>query len=143
VHLRRGWGRNTGTEVGILKEGDEVSFNGFLQSTDGGALESEVGLEVLSDLTDQALEGELSDEELSRLLVTTDLTESDGTRLVSVGLLHTSGRWGRLAGSLGSKLLTRSLATGGLRHSLPLIKRLLEVKVRRVGAKVRVHTVAK
>jgi hypothetical protein len=60
------------------------------------------------------LEGELSDEELGRLLVATDLTESDGTRLISVGLLDTSGRGGRLAGSLGSKLLTRSLATSGL-----------------------------
>jgi len=33
----------------------------------------------LSDFTDQALEGQLADEELSRLLVTTNLTESDGT----------------------------------------------------------------
>jgi len=37
------------------------------------------------------LEGELADEELSGLLVTTDLTESDSSWLVSVGLLDTSG----------------------------------------------------
>ena len=36
-------------------------------------------LEVLRDFADEALEGELADEELSRLLVATDLTESDGT----------------------------------------------------------------
>jgi len=30
-----------------------------------------------------------------------------------MGLLDTSGGWGRLAGSLGSKLLTRGLATSG------------------------------
>ena len=36
-------------------------------------------LEVLSDLTNETLEGELADEELGRLLVATDLTESDGT----------------------------------------------------------------
>ena len=89
-------------------------LNGLLKSTDGGRLEAQVRLEVLGDLTDQTLEGELSDEELGRLLVTTDLTESDSSWLVSVGLLDTSGRWCRLAGSLGSKLLTRSLATGGL-----------------------------
>ena len=68
-----------GAEVGVLEEGDEVSLNGLLERTDGGALEAEVGLEVLSDLTDKTLEWQLADEELSRLLVATDLTESDGT----------------------------------------------------------------
>lgn len=103
-----------GTQVGVLEQGNEISLNGLLESTDGGRLEAEVRLEVLGDFTDQTLEGKLSDEELSRLLVTTDFTESDGSRLVSVGLLDTTGRGGRLAGSLGSKLLTGSLATSGL-----------------------------
>ena len=107
----------TCTKVGIFKQADEVCLDGLLEGTDGGRLEAEVRLEVLGDLTNQTLEGELSDEKLSRLLVTTDLTESDGTRLVSVGLLDTSGRRGRLAGSLGSKLLTGGLATGGLKDS--------------------------
>jgi len=66
-------------KVGILKEGDEVSLNGLLKSTDGGRLESEVRLEVLGDFTDETLEGELSDQELGGLLVTTDLTKSDGS----------------------------------------------------------------
>ena len=79
-----------GAQVGVLEEGDEVSLNGLLKSTNGGRLEAEVGLEVLGDLTDETLEGELSDEELGRLLVTTDLTESDSSWLVSVGLLDTS-----------------------------------------------------
>jgi len=107
-----------GAKVGVLKEGDQVGFNGLLESTNSRRLEAEVGLEVLSDLTNQTLEGELSNEELSRLLVTTDLTESDSSGLVSVGLLDTSGGWCGLAGSLGSKLLTRSLATSGLACSL-------------------------
>jgi hypothetical protein len=68
-----------GAKVGVLEEGDEVGLNGLLERTDGGALEAEVGLEVLGDLTNQTLEGELADEELGRLLVATDLTESDGT----------------------------------------------------------------
>jgi len=84
-----------------------------LESTNGRRLEAKVRLEVLSNLTNETLEWELSDEELSGLLVTTDLTESDGTRLISVWLLDTSGRWGGLAGSLGSKLLTRGLSTSG------------------------------
>jgi hypothetical protein len=87
-----------------------------LEGADCTALETEVGLEVLSDLTNETLEGKLSDEELGGLLVTADLTESDGTRLVSVGLLDTSGRWCGLASSLGSKLLTGGLATGRLRQ---------------------------
>jgi|SRR3954447_6937129 hypothetical protein len=68
-----------GAEVGVLEEGDQVSLNGLLESTNGGGLEAEVGLEVLGNLTNQTLEGELADQELSGLLVATDLTESDGT----------------------------------------------------------------
>jgi len=107
-----------GAQVGVLKERDEVSLNGLLESADGGRLEAEVRLEVLGNLTDEALEGELSDQELGGLLVPTDLTESDGSGLVSVGLLDTSSGWGGLSGSLGSKLLTRGLATGGFTGSL-------------------------
>jgi histone H3 len=107
-----------GAQVGILEEGDEVSLDGLLESTDGGRLETQVGLELLGDLTDETLEWELADEELSRLLVTTDLTESDGSWLVSVWLLDTTGRWGLLAGSLGGKLLSWGLATSGFTGSL-------------------------
>lgn len=80
-----------GTEVGVLEEGDEVGLNGLLESADGRGLEAEIRLEVLSNLTNKTLEGQLADEELGRLLVATDLTESDGTRLVAVRLLDTTG----------------------------------------------------
>ena len=47
-------------EVGVLEERDEVGLDGLLESTDGRALEAEVGLEVLGNLTnlcsDDALE---------------------------------------------------------------------------------------
>ena len=91
-----------GAQVGVLKEGDEVSLNGLLESADGRRLEAEVRLEVLGDLTNQTLEGELADEELSRLLVTTDFTESDSSWLVSVGLLDTAS-----AGSTFSRRFLR------------------------------------
>ena len=68
-----------GTKVGVLEEGDQVGLNGLLESTDGRGLEAEVGLEVLSDLANQTLEWELADQELSGLLVATDLTESDSS----------------------------------------------------------------
>jgi hypothetical protein len=54
-------------------------------------LESEIGLEVLCDFPDEALEGKLADQELCRLLVTTDFTKSDRTGAVTMGLLDTSG----------------------------------------------------
>jgi hypothetical protein len=47
-------------------------------------------LEILSNFTDETLEGELSDEELGGLLVATDFTEGDGSRPESVGLLDTT-----------------------------------------------------
>ena len=56
-----------GAQVGVLEEADEVSLSSLLEREDGGALEAEVGLEVLGDLTDQALERELADQELRRL----------------------------------------------------------------------------
>lgn len=103
-----------GAQVGVLEEGDEVGLDGLLQGADGGALEAQVALEVLRDLTDETLEGELADEELGRLLVTTDLTESDGTRLVAMGLLDTAGGRGALAGGFGGEGLAGRFATGGL-----------------------------
>jgi hypothetical protein len=80
-----------GAEVGVLKERDEVGLDGLLKSTDGRGLEAEIRLEVLGNLTDKTLEGQLADEELSRLLVATDLTESNGSGLVAVRLLDTTG----------------------------------------------------
>ncbi|CAF3664006.1 unnamed protein product [Fusarium graminearum] len=40
-----------GAQVGVLEEGDEVRLDRLLESTDGGRLESEIRLEVLSNLT--------------------------------------------------------------------------------------------
>ena len=68
-----------GAQVGILKEGDEVGLDGLLKSTDGGGLEAKIRLEVLSNLTNETLEGKLADQKLGGLLVTTDFTQSDGT----------------------------------------------------------------
>jgi len=49
-------------------------------------------LEVLSDFTDEALEGELANKEIRALLVLADFTESDGTRPEAMRLLDTTGR---------------------------------------------------
>ena len=102
-----------GAEVGVLEETDEVSLAGLLESHDGRGLEPEVGLEVLGNLPDQTLEGQLADEELSGFLVTPDLPEGDGAGPVSVGLLDAAGSGGGLPGSLGGELLPGGLASGG------------------------------
>ena len=99
-------------QVGVLEQTDEVRFRGLLKSHDGGRLESQIRLEVLRDLTDKTLEGQLSDEQFRRFLVPADLTKSDGTGLVSVRFLHSSCGWRTLASGLGSQLLSRGLATG-------------------------------
>jgi hypothetical protein len=106
------------TQVGILKETNEVGLGGFLEGQNGRSLETKIGLEILGNLTDKTLEGQLADEKVGGLLVTTDLTKSDGSGTVTVGLLDTSGSGGGLAGCLGGELLTGSLSSGGLAGGL-------------------------
>jgi hypothetical protein len=105
-------------EIGVLEETDEVRLGRLLECEDGGSLESEVGLEVLSDLTHKSLERELADEELSGLLVSPDLTESHGTGAVSVGLLHASSSGSGLSSSLGGELFSGGLASSRFAGSL-------------------------
>ena len=50
-----------GAEVGVLEEPHEVGLTGLLESHHGGALEAEVGLEVLSDLPNETLEWKLEE----------------------------------------------------------------------------------
>ena len=54
-----------GGKVGVLEEGNEVSLSSLLEGEHGRALESELLLELVSDLSDQSLEGELSDQQVS------------------------------------------------------------------------------
>ena len=65
------------------------------------------------------MEGQLADEELSGLLVSPVLTESNGSLSVSEELLDSSGSGSRLSGSLGGQLLPRGLASGGISCGLP------------------------
>ena len=109
-----------GAQVGVLEETDQVGLAGLLESSYSRRLESQVSLEVLGDLTDEALEGELADEELSRLLVATDLTKGDSAGAEAVGLLDATSGLGRLglAGLLRGVRLAGSLTTGRLTSSL-------------------------
>ena len=58
-----------GAQVGVFKEADEVRFGRFLERQYGGALESQIRLEVLRDFAHETLERELADQEFRRLLV--------------------------------------------------------------------------
>ncbi len=107
-----------GAQVGVFEETDEVGLAGFLEGHDGGALEAEIGLEVLGDLTDQPLEGELADQKLRALLVAADLSQRHGSGSVSVGLFHSSGSRSRFPSSLGGQLLSRRLSSGRFAGSL-------------------------
>ena len=101
------------TQVGIFEKTNQVSLSSFLEGQHGRALESKIGLEILGDLTHKTLEGQLADEKVGGLLVTTDLTESDRSGTVTMRLLDSTGGGGRLTGSLGGELLTGSLSSGG------------------------------
>ena len=102
-----------GAQVGVLKQTNKVSLTSLLEGHDSRGLESEVSLEVLGNLSHQTLEWQLADEELSALLVSSDLTESNCSWPVSVGFLNSSSGWGRFSGSLGGQLFSGSLSSSG------------------------------
>jgi len=107
-----------GTRVGVLKQTNQIGLTSFLESHDSRGLESEVSLEVLGNLSHQTLEGKLADEKLSGLLVSSDLTESNSSWSVSVGLLDSSSGGGGLPCSLGCQLLPGSFSSSGLASGL-------------------------
>ena len=98
-------------KVGILKKTNEVCLGRLLKGKDSGSLESQISLEILSNLTNKSLEWKLADEELSGLLVSADLTKSNSAGSVSVWLLDTTSSRGRLAVRLGSELLSGSFTS--------------------------------
>ena len=105
-------------QVGVLEEADQVCLGGLLQGNDSRRLEAQVGLEVLGDLSDQALEGQLADQQLGRLLVAADLAERNGARAVAVGLPGAAGGGGGLARRVYGELLAGRLSSGGLASGL-------------------------
>ncbi len=105
-------------QVGVLKQTDQVGLSCLLQSEHCGRLKAQIGLVVLGNLTNQALEWQLADQQVGGLLVLANLTQGDGTRAVAMGLFDTTGGGGRLASSLGCELLTGGLATCRLAGSL-------------------------
>ena len=56
--------------------------------------------EILSDFTDKTLEGEFTNEELGRFLVTTNITEGDGSRAEAMRLLERNLRNNSMMGKV-------------------------------------------
>ena len=108
-----------GAQVGVFKKTNQVSFGGFLESHDSGRLESKIGLEVLGDFTNQPLEGELSDQELSWFLVSPDFSKSDCFLVGTLwGFLTPPVAGARFSGCLGGQLFSGSLSSGGFSGGL-------------------------
>ena len=121
LHILRHDGHTLGmdrAQVSIFEQSNQVRFASFLKSHDGSALESQVSLEVLSDFTDQTLERQLSDQQLSRFLVSSDFSESNSSWSVSVRLLHTTSWRCTLSSGFRCQLLSWGLATGWFTSSL-------------------------
>ena len=108
-----------GAEAGVGEEVDEVSLGRLLHREHGARLKSESVLTGHGDLSYDALEGQLAEEEVGAALVAADVTEGDGAWAEAEGLLHVrraAGLGRRLAGggllSLGYEDLTWELAGG-------------------------------
>ena len=76
------------TEIGILEERTQKRLRGLLESKDGGGLETQVGLEILGNLTDKTLEGQLADKQLRAFLVLANLADRNSTRSPSMLFLQ-------------------------------------------------------
>ena len=99
-----------GAEIGVFEEANEVSLGGFLEGQDSRALEAEIGLEVLRDLSHEALEGKLTDQELRALLILPDLSQGHSPRAEAMGLLDAACCRSRFPGGLRRQLLAGGLA---------------------------------
>ena len=79
-----------GAQVRIFKKTNQISFTRFLKSHHSRTLEAYIGLDILSDFTHKAQEGQPADHQLGGFLVTTDLTKSDCSRPVTMRFLHST-----------------------------------------------------
>ena len=80
-----------GAQVGVFKQTNKVSLASFFKSHHSGALETQIGLEILSDFSHKTLEGQLADQQLGGFVVTRDLTKSNCTRPVTMRFLDSTG----------------------------------------------------
>ncbi len=66
---------------------NQISLASLLQDHESGALETQISLEVLSDFSQQMLEGQFVNQQFSGPLITMNLSQSHGTGPVTMGFL--------------------------------------------------------
>merc|ERR1739845_188233 len=80
-------------QVCIFHQPNQIRLGSFLKSHNSTRLETQIRLEILSYFTNQTLEGQFAQQQLRRLLVTSDFTEGHSSRPISVWLLHYTSGW--------------------------------------------------
>ncbi|KAL9263758.1 hypothetical protein AKJ16_DCAP18009 [Drosera capensis] len=88
-------------QIRILKQSNQIRLRRLLERRDRRALEPEIGLEILSNLPHESLEGEFPDQQLRALLVLPNLPQRHRPRPEPVRLLHSSCGRRRLPCGLG------------------------------------------
>lgn len=86
-------------------------FIKYLQSSNSCTLESQISFEVLGNFSHQSLEWEFPDKQLGGLLVSSDFSQGNCSRPVSVRFFDTTGWWSTLSCSLCGQLFSWSLTS--------------------------------
>jgi hypothetical protein len=96
--------------IGVFKQRHKIGLRRSLEGEDSRPLEPEPfwATKTSSYFATQALEGQLPDEEVCRLLVTPDFAKGHGPGSITMGLLDISVVWGGLALSLCRQLFAGS-----------------------------------
>merc|ERR1712156_1380941 len=79
-----------GAQVGILHETNKIGFRCFLKCHDSTGLKSQISFVILSNLTNQTLERQLSQQQFSGLLVSSDFSQGYSSWSISMGFLYSS-----------------------------------------------------
>ena len=112
-----------GAQIAVFKQPRQVRLRSLLQGHQCHAVKAQVGLDLLPNLSNQALKGQFTKEQLCGPLVAAYLSQGHGPRTVAVGLLR--GDDGRgpgcthcLPGHLPHACLPGRLAAGNLAYCL-------------------------
>jgi hypothetical protein len=108
------WSSMDCTLIAVFKEVNKVCFQSFMEGKKGRALYLQIRLQIGSNLFDKMLEGCLSDQKVSVLLVFMDLTNGDGPRVVMMGFLHAPHVSSLLLCSLCCKMMAWGLSPSWL-----------------------------
>ncbi|KYM95956.1 hypothetical protein ALC62_13404, partial [Cyphomyrmex costatus] len=103
-----------GAEIGVFKQTNEISLASLLQRHNSRALETKIRFEVLSNLTDETLERQFTDQQFSALLVATNFSKSHSSGPITMRLLHSASGRRALTSGFGRQLFSGSLASGRL-----------------------------